>query len=133
MKRAREEDKSRITQEQLMQTRCFVRQGLRHVDPYWHTFTLNGLFVRVFFLFGSQRFTRASVKHRMLGKALLESMLAEFPMYTRQYFEGAIADGRVAVSGRRVEPGYALRGHDLIEHRVHRHEPPVTAERPSIV
>lgn len=69
----------------------------------------------------------------MLGKPILEAMLKEFPMYSMEYWQGAIADGRVSLSGQRVNADHLLKGQDLVEHRVHRHEPPVTAQEPCIV
>lgn len=55
-------------------------------------------------------------------------------MYSADYYRAALDDGRLTLQGHeRVSADHQLRPADLILHRVHRHEPPVTAEEPVVV
>ena len=45
--------------------------------------------------------------------------------YPRSYYEAAITEGRILVSGRKVECDYQIKGADELTHTVHRHEPAV--------
>lgn len=87
----------------------FFEGGLRRVRPYFYVFSLH-------------------VKQRMMGKSVLQGMQEEFTAQSPQYYERAIQDGRIRVNGMHVDAGHVLRGHDVITHRLHRHEPPVTQE-----
>ncbi len=103
MKREREDKFSDLECEKPM---IVMDGGLRRVLPYWFTFSLN-------------------VKQRMMGKSVLEAMHTEFNVSSESYYRAAIADGRIRLNGERVSESVLLKGHDVITHRVHRHEPPV--------
>jgi hypothetical protein len=88
-----------------------VTESHRIVPPYNFTYT-----------------TR--VKERWIGRSLDECMAAEFPHYPdpMRFFADAACDGRLLVNGAPPSStAYVLRGADVVEHRVHRHEPAVTS------
>jgi RluA family pseudouridine synthase len=90
----------------LQETHYYFNDRLRYVQPYYYTF-------------------ESWTKRRWLNRSLLEVMAQEFTNYGRAYFEKKIADGSIRVDGQLVPLDYVLRDHQLITHRVHRHEPPV--------
>lgn len=106
MKREREEEQEEEQQQGQEGGMIVFENGLRRITPYWFTFTV-------------------FVKGRMQGKTLLDAMSTEFNANKPEYYKRAIADGRIQVNSARVEETYVLRGHDLISHHLHRHEPPV--------
>ncbi len=68
-----------------------------------------------------------------MGRPLLEVMAEEFNVNDASYYRAAIADGRITVNGVSTAPDALLKGHDVIRHLIHRHEPPVLAEPVTIV
>jgi 23S rRNA-/tRNA-specific pseudouridylate synthase len=84
-------------------------RGYRCVRPYAHVF-------------------QAYCKARWIGRSLHSVFCAEFGAHDATYFESAIRLGCIAVNGLVQSPGYVLRDGDRIEHRLHRHEPPVPGE-----
>ncbi|GIL76044.1 hypothetical protein Vretimale_5685 [Volvox reticuliferus] len=112
--------------------------GLRLVKPYYFDF-------------------KCFVKKRQDGKPLMQLMAAEFPMLSEEYYQRAVATGRLRVAasssfpnldlgkgGTRVgkgrggsrgamgggaswDPERPLRAGMCIRHFIHRHEPPVLA------
>ncbi|KAJ3187732.1 RNA pseudouridylate synthase domain containing protein 2 [Gaertneriomyces sp. JEL0708] len=72
-------------------------------------------------------------KGRWQGKAIIEVFAKEFQDKSRQYYEQAIQSGKIKVSGETVDLNYKIGNHDVIQHAVHRHEPPVTADPIEIV
>jgi 23S rRNA-/tRNA-specific pseudouridylate synthase len=103
MKRERVDELNPLTSEEPM---IVIEGKLRRVLPYWFTFSLN-------------------VKQRMMNKTVLEAMSSEFNVSPEAYYRAAIADGRIRVNGEVVASSTLLKGHDVVSHRVHRHEPPV--------
>jgi RluA family pseudouridine synthase len=69
----------------------------------------------------------------MMKRPLLEVMAEEFNVNDISYYRAAIADGRITVNGAPAKPDVLLKGHDVIHHLIHRHEPPVLAEPVAIV
>ena len=90
------------------------RPSLRRVEPYAFTYTMH-------------------CKGRWQGREPLEVFAAEFKMNPPAYYEEALADGRITVNDRSVEPGQILKNGDVIRHRAHRHEPPVPGARIGVV
>lgn len=72
-------------------------------------------------------------KGRWLGKGLLELFKSEFQAESPEYYEAAVRDGRVTLNGKQVPPETVVKNNDVIEHRVHRHEPPVTSKPIKII
>ncbi|KAL2758745.1 hypothetical protein ACRALDRAFT_1061861 [Sodiomyces alcalophilus JCM 7366] len=92
----------------------YFEDGLRKVKPYhwtYHTFC----------------------KERWRGRTLLDVFECEFRAHSRSYYQDAIEDGRIIVNGKSVSPDYLLENGDLVNHTVHRHEPPVTDEPIGII
>ena len=88
--------------------------GNRCVDPYVHTFL-------------------AFTKRRWIGQPLAACFAAEFGSHDAAYFDAAVGGGAITVNGGRVALSYALRDGDRIEHRSHRHEPPVSGSRIAVI
>jgi tRNA pseudouridine32 synthase len=88
--------------------------GLRHVPPYVHEF-------------------QTFAKDRWVGTMLLDVYCSEFAGQTREYYAAAISGGRITVNSAIVSPDYKVEAHDLLCHRVHRHELPVAGGAISII
>jgi S4 domain len=88
--------------------------GLRHVPPYVHEF-------------------QTFAKDRWVGTTLLDVYCSEFAGQTREYYAAAISGGRITVNNAIVSPDYKVEAHDLLCHRVHRHELPVAGGAISII
>ena len=80
--------------------------GLRHVVPYDYVYTTHA-------------------KQRWFGRSVLDVFSKEFGDRTPAYYETAIGDGRITISGARVEASRLVKMHDKLEHAVLRTEPPV--------
>ncbi|KAL6073507.1 RNA pseudouridylate synthase domain containing protein 2 [Balamuthia mandrillaris] len=98
-----------VPEEQREETEYFFRDGLRFVRPYYYDFKVHA-------------------KERWLGKTLLQLFLTEFRGHTPSYYQEAIERGDISVNGKTVGPDTIIQRHDLVVHRIHRHEPPVSAE-----
>ncbi len=99
----------------------YFANGLRHVIPYAYTY-------------------RATAKSRWFRRPLLDICTQEFGRkWSRDYFEGAIRDGRIRVvhqeQGLRPDltGAYLLQELDSIQHDTHRHEPAVLGSIVNIV
>jgi len=64
-------------------------------------------------------------KQRWLGRNVLDVYHREFGSYPRCYYEAAINEGRILVSGKRITCDYVIAERDELSHTVHRHEPAV--------
>ena len=83
-----------------------VVQRIRIVRPYPFTFA-------------------TFAKQRWLGRSVLDVYHSEFGSYPKSYYESAINEGRILVSGKQVSCDYLIAQHDELSHTVHRHEPAV--------
>jgi 23S rRNA-/tRNA-specific pseudouridylate synthase len=81
----------------------------RHVIPYWTS-------------------TRTHAKGRWFGRPLIEVLTSEFRLISSLEHRIAIERGNVTVNDNCVLPEYIMCGHDVLETRRHRHEPPVSAQ-----
>jgi tRNA pseudouridine synthase 8/2,5-diamino-6-(5-phospho-D-ribitylamino)-pyrimidin-4(3H)-one deaminase len=68
------------------------------------------------------------VKQRWVGRTLLEVMVTDFYQRTSAYYQWAIHQGHCNINGKKGTPNYRLQQGDQLRNRVHRHEPPVTAD-----
>ena len=84
-----------------------IVQRIRIIRPYPFTFT-------------------TFAKQRWLGRSILDVYHSEFGSYPRAYYESAINEGRILVSGKQVSCDYLIAQHDELSHTVHRHEPAVS-------
>ncbi len=64
-------------------------------------------------------------KARWNKRTILDVYSTEFGSYPKSYYESAIANGRITVSGKKVTCDYIIKGGDELSHVVHRHEPAV--------
>ncbi|KAJ3375466.1 hypothetical protein GGF31_004584 [Allomyces arbusculus] len=81
--------------------------GLRRVTPYYYLY-------------------KTHAKQRWLGMELLAVFDKEFQDRQPGYYKKAIESGAIQVNHQPVPTTYLLKNNDLITHRNHRHEPPVT-------
>ncbi|CAH3139265.1 unnamed protein product, partial [Porites lobata] len=98
----------------LEETTCYVKNGLRHVHPYYFTFT-------------------TYCKGRWVGRTLMEVFKEEFRSETEEYYEKAIKAGKITVNGGVAFQDTMLKDNDIICNKVHRHEPPVVGDPFEIV
>lgn len=71
-----------------------------------------------------------------MGRDVVDVFLAEFPSHDRDYYERAMAEGRLKVEDTRKNrswKGGPLEDGQLIRHYIHRHEPPALAQLPEVV
>ncbi|RLN65657.1 hypothetical protein BBJ28_00001824 [Nothophytophthora sp. Chile5] len=98
--------------------------GYRMVEPYVYEF-------------------RTFAKQRWFNRELLEIFTTEFGAYSPDYYvrylsrdgvwQLAIASGRISVNHQVVAPDTVIKNGDLIIHKAHRHEPPVSGEEVAVV
>lgn len=49
------------------------------------------------------------------------------------YYKVAMESGKILINGKPANPEYVVKNGDLVSHKIHRHEPPVTAEDIAVV
>jgi len=104
-----------ITASMLSETTFYISQNLRFVKPYYLDFT-------------------TWTKRRWIGRKLIDVFCQEFGgTYDRFYFEQKIKNGGIQVDSKSVDLDFILQDHQLISHKVHRHEPPVISLIPKII
>ncbi|KAJ1909565.1 DRAP deaminase, partial [Mycoemilia scoparia] len=91
-----------------------IQNGLRKVKPYYHVF-------------------KAHAKGRWFNKEIYQVLVKEFRDKDEKYYKNAIETGMIRLNNQKVEPTTLIRNGDTMYHRMHRHEPPVTAEPIEIV
>lgn len=69
------------------------------------------------------------VKKRWLGRTVLDVFVSEFKSQPQEYYERALADGRLTVCGERAAADRVLKNGEWVTHLTHRHEPPVRCPR----
>ncbi|CAG2162356.1 unnamed protein product [Oppiella nova] len=84
----------------------YVDNGLRKVYPYYFTYF-------------------SHCKGRWMGQELHSFYANEFRGLTPEKIRGRIENGFLLVNNQKVDIDYKLKGHDLLTHRLHRHESPV--------
>ncbi|XP_022685653.1 RNA pseudouridylate synthase domain-containing protein 2-like isoform X1 [Varroa jacobsoni] len=95
-----------FSEDRFDETDYYFENGLRKVYPYEFTYST---------------FT----KGRWVGRPLLDVFRQEFRAQTLEYYNNAIASGRVRVNNESVGLDYRLKDGDLMINRTHRHEVPV--------
>ncbi|XP_062501764.1 pseudouridylate synthase RPUSD2-like isoform X2 [Corticium candelabrum] len=109
--KTKKEDRTKLKgfdEEKFTETKYYEENGLQKVQPYYFTFT-------------------SYAKGRWIGSTIYDVFCKEFRSETPQYYEKAIKVGRVTVNGKTVGLDAVVCNNDVICHKVHRHEPPVTA------
>lgn len=72
--------------------------------------------------------------HEILGPPLLPASLPqEFPARSREYYEQAIADGRLRFEKGPATPDTVITTGQQIRHFIHRHEPPCTGDEVAVL
>jgi RluA family pseudouridine synthase len=104
----------KILPQELAEFTYVFRNGLRYIKPYHYQ-------MKVF------------AKGRWFGKPLLDVVTQEFKAYDRAYNAQAIEAGVIQLNGQNTTPDRLVRCHDVLTHRLHRHEPPVVGAAISIV
>jgi RluA family pseudouridine synthase len=90
------------------ETSYYMKNGLRHVFPYYFTFT-------------------SYAKGRWVGSTVYDVFCKEFQSEKPEYYEFAIKSGKVTVNDIWATIDTKIKDNDVIAHKIHRHEPPVTA------
>ncbi|KAI9209456.1 pseudouridine synthase [Polychytrium aggregatum] len=91
-----------------------IENGLRKVEPYHFKY-------------------KSYAKGRWFGRTIMDVFVKEFQDETPEYYTRAISSGKIQVNGKTVSLDYPIKNGDVIIHFVHRHEPPVTADKIDIV
>ncbi|KAJ3271143.1 RNA pseudouridylate synthase domain containing protein 2 [Terramyces sp. JEL0728] len=92
----------------------FFESGLRKVQPYNFVY-------------------QTYAKQRWLGMTIYGIFEKEFKDMPAKYYYNSILQGIITVNGDKVSPEHVVKNSDLIENRIHRHEPPVTDTKIEIV
>ncbi|CAG8535505.1 3705_t:CDS:2 [Paraglomus occultum] len=100
----------------------YFENDLRKVKPYYYEY-------------------RTFTKKRWIGRTILDVFTTEFRDRSPQYYvhkehddmARAIKRGSITVNNQTVSTDTILRNQDFITHKIHRHEPPVTAEKIKII
>ncbi|KAJ3030878.1 RNA pseudouridylate synthase domain containing protein 2, partial [Rhizophlyctis rosea] len=99
---------------ELQNCHYYFEDGLRKVFPYFFKF-------------------QTFAKGRWLNRTIYEVFSSEFQDKPKEYYKQAIEVGAITVNGEIKSLDYVLKNADLVEHLIHRHEPPVSADAVEIV
>ncbi|CAO3600684.1 unnamed protein product [Absidia cylindrospora] len=91
----------------LPEAEYFFEHGLRKVKPYYFVY-------------------QAYAKGRWLERTILEVFVEEFRDRNEQYYRYAIEKGLITLNGKQVQTDTLIQNSDIVGHKIHRHEPPVT-------
>ncbi|KAK6082113.1 hypothetical protein SCUP234_04426 [Seiridium cupressi] len=86
-----------------------IEGGLRRVAPYHYTYN-------------------TWCKERWRGRRLFDIFESEFRDRPVAYYKEAMEKGKILINGQPASPEYVVKNGDLVSHKTHRHEPPVTAD-----
>lgn len=87
----------------------YFEKGLRKIRPYFFEY-------------------RTFVKQRWLKRTLFDVFRAEFRDRPPEYYKEAVERGLITVDGAQVGLDHVLRDNQVICHKIHRHEPPISGE-----
>lgn len=107
-----EEDKTVLEEDD--KTEYIIDGGLRRTTPYYYTYM-------------------TYCKLRWRDRSLLDIFSKEFRLYPESYYVKALENGQVTLNGQRTNKDTIIKNGDLICHRIHRHEPPVSSRPVKIV
>lgn len=93
----------------LIKPEYYEEGGLRKVRPYYFEY-------------------QTYAKQRWLGRSILDVFLKEFRDRPARYYREAIRRKLITMNGQACELESIVEAGALIGHRLHRHEPPVTAQ-----
>lgn len=95
-------------------TQYIIDGDLRRTTPYFYTYM-------------------TYCKLRWRDRSLLDIFSNEFRLYPESYYIKALENGQVTLNGKKTNKDTIIRNGDLICHRIHRHEPPVSSRPVKIV
>lgn len=95
-------------------TEYVIDGKLRRTTPYYYTYM-------------------TYCKLRWRDRSLLDIFANEFRLYPESYYVKALENGSVTLNGKKTSKDTIIKNGDLICHRIHRHEPPVSATPVRIV
>lgn len=101
-------------QDEMSQGAKYVVDDLRRVPPYYFTYL-------------------TFCKQRWRDRKLLDIFTTEFRDKDENYYKKAIQEGQVYLNKQQATLDSIVRNGDLISHRTHKHETPVTARKIGIV
>ncbi|GES90577.1 RNA pseudouridylate synthase domain-containing protein 2 [Rhizophagus clarus] len=87
----------------------YFENGLRKIKPYYYEY-------------------QAFAKGRWLGRSVFDIFCTEFRDRSRDYYAYAIETGLITINGKVVTKEKIVKNQDIIGHKIHRHEPPITAD-----
>ena len=73
------------------------------------------------------------IKRRWLGKKLLEVLLSEFHLYSKDYFINAINDKKILINEKPTKEDYILKDNDFLTHLTIRKENPIIFKKLEII
>ena len=73
------------------------------------------------------------IKRRWLGKKLLEVLLSEFHIYSKDYFVEAIKQGKILINEKKTSEEYILKDNDFLTHLTLRKENPIIYKKLEII
>jgi len=100
--------------DRLLNAEYTYSDGLRRVKPYWHIY-------------------RTNVKERWRGMKIIDVFSSEYRDRDKSYYENAILTGFITVNGEKSDFDRIVNNGDVIEHKMHRHEPPVPDKQIGII
>jgi len=92
----------------------YFEDGLRKIHPYFWTYN-------------------TFCKERWRGREVIDIFESEFRDRPLEYYRNAMEKGGIVINGNKVGPNYVIKNGDLINHTIHRHEPPVTGDEIQIL
>lgn len=107
-----ENDKSVLDEDE--KTEYVIDGKLRRTNPYYYTYM-------------------TYCKLRWRDRSLLDIFSKEFRLYPESYYVKALENGQVTLNGKKTNKETIIKNGDLICHRIHRHEPPVSSNPVKIV
>lgn len=108
------DDSNKTILEEDEDTEYIIDGKLRRTTPYFFTYM-------------------TYCKLRWRDRTLLDIFSNEFRLYPESYYIKALETGQVTLNGKKTNKDTIIRNGDLICHRIHRHEPPVSSKPIKIV
>ena len=102
-----------VTAQELAETEYEFRNGLRCVKPYEYEY-------------------KVYAKERWVGQTVIDLFVREFGL-GREYYLSQIEKGRIRLNGHTVTPDTKIAHGNLVTNLIHRHEPPITDQKPAII
>lgn len=113
-KKTSADESDKTIQEEIEDTHYIIDGKLRRTTPYFFTYM-------------------TYCKLRWRNRSLLDIFSNEFRLYPESYYIKALENGQVTLNGEKTNKDTIIRNGDLISHRIHRHEPPVSSKPVKIV